>query len=249
MNSNNLLENSSSTLEEYIRKSELADHHAWDDYNTGNGKKPDIISKIKWHTANKIARAFEPETEETEKKVDTGWGKVMADLILPKEGFGTRSTRRNSTQPRLSYDNHKGISIALSEEDTAYFGDTMEFTYYIKSREKTQHFNLNLHISSEAKSISPVEWENDGLELPFEIQSVLVRMDKLDGKDTQRLWRIDKEDSNIFDDLITIKNNVTHGGVSYGLSINFEDMHTFLLAATFTLKVVSRKVKPLLRPE
>lgn len=249
LNSNNLLEDGENTLEEYVRKSELADHHAWDDYNTGNGKKPDIISKIKWHTANKIAKAFEPETKETEKKVDTGWGKVMADLILPKEGFGTRSTRRSSNQTRLSYDNHKGISIALSEEDTAYFGDTMEFTYYIKSREKTQRFNLNLHISSESKAISPIEWENDGLELPFEIQSVLVRMDKLDGKDDQRLWRIDNADTNVFDNLLSIKNNKTSNGVTFGLNIAFEDMHTFLMSATFTLKVVSRKVKPLLKPE
>ena len=249
LNSDNMLEDGSQKLEEYVRKSELADHHAWDDYNTGNGKKPDIISKIKWHTASKISKSFEPEKDEDDDRKDTGWGRVMADLILPKEGFGTRSTRRAGHQPRLDYESHKTISVALSEEDTAYYGDTMEFTYYIKSKEKTRAFNLNLHIGTENKSINPLDWENDGLELPFGIVSILVRIDKLDGGDLLRAWRIESTDPNVFDSLSTIKNNKTASDVVYGINVNFNEEHTFLMAVTFTLKVKSRKVKPLLKPE
>ena len=249
LNSNNMMADGTQKLEEYIRKSELADHHSWDDYNIGNGKRPDVISKIKWHTAKKIAKAYEPETEDTEKKVDTGWGKVMADLILPKEGFGTRSTRKSSQQSRLNYENHKSLSIALSEEDTAFWGDEMEFTYYIKSREKIQAFNLNLHIGTEAKSISPPEWENDGLFLPFEIKSILLRLDKLDGHNEQKIWKIESSDPNVFDSLLSIKNNKTISGIAYGLSLQFTDLHSFLMSATFTLKVNSRKVKPILKSE
>ena len=85
--------------------------------------------------------------------------------------------------------------------------------------------------------------------MPFEIQSVLVRLDKLDAKDNQRLWRIDNTDTNIIDTLLSIKNNKTVKGLTYGLNIAFEDMHTFIMAATFKIKIVSRKVKPLLKPE
>ena len=173
----------------------------------------------------------------------------MADIILPKEGFGTKSTRKNVNPSRLSYESHKSISIALSDEDTAYYGDTMEFTYYIKSREKTPSYNLNLYIGTEGKSISSLEWEKDGLALPFEIASILLRMDKFDGETNTNMWRIDSNDSNIFDNLITIKNNKTTSGITYGLSVHFQAPHTFLMSATFTLKVKSRNVKPLLISE
>ena len=249
LNSDNWLEDGSQKLEEYIRKSELADHHSWDDYNTGNGKKPDIISRIKRNTANKLAKALEPKSDDTEQKADTGWGKVMADLILPKEGFGTRSSRRSSHKSRLEYESHKTISIALSEEDTAYYGDTMEFTYYIKSREKTQLFNLNLHIGTEAKSIHPSEWENDGLALPFELRSSLVRIDKIDGKDAPGIWKIESEDASVFDESLTIKNNKTASGTVYGLNVQFSEPHTFFMSVTFTLHVISRDVKPILKSE
>lgn len=249
LNSENILEINSQTLEEYVRKSELADHHSWDDYNTGSGKKSDIISKIKWHTAKKIARAFEAKTEDTDEKTDSGWGKIMADIILPKEGFGTRSTRRNVNPSRLTYESHKSISIALSDEDTAYYGDTMEFTYYIKSREKTSSFNLNLYIGTEGKAISSPEWEKDGLALPFEVNSILLRMDKLDGAPNTNMWRIDSNDTTIFDNLITIKNNKTTNGITYGLSVQFQAPHTFLMSSTFAIKVISRNVKPLLISE
>lgn len=248
LNSNNKLEGGSQSLEEYIRKSELADHHSWDDYNTTSGKKPDIISKIKWHTANKLARAFETKAEESEKKIDSGWGKVMADLILPKEGFGTRSSRKNNRIQRLNYESHKSLKLALSEEDTCFYGDSMEFTYFISSIKKHQFFNLNLYISSESKSIQISEWMNDGLELPFEVSSIVVRLDKLDAHSHNKIWEIFNEETNVFDDIITLTNNKING-VTYGLNIKFAESHTFEIQVTFKIEIKSRKVRPLLKPE
>jgi hypothetical protein len=77
----------------------------------------------------------------------------------------------------------------------------------------------------------------------------LVRIDKLDGGDLLRAWRIESTDPNVFDSLFTIKNNKTASDVVYGINVNFNEEHTFLMAVTFTLKVKSRKVKPLLKPE
>lgn len=249
LNSENDLADGSQSLEEYVRKSELADHHSWDDYNTGNGKKPDIITKIKWHVSNKLSKAFAPDTDEEEKKIDTGWGKVMADLMLPKEGFGTRSSRPTDKRTGLEYENHKTISLALSEDDTEYYGDTMEFTYYIKSREKTQSFNLYLNIGTENKPISLEDWENDGLDIPFAIDSILLRIDKLDGKEYMKVWRINSEDSNLVDELLTVKNLKNKDGVVYGAQIRFSEPHTFVMDAMFSMKIISRVVKPVLKAE
>jgi hypothetical protein len=248
LNSNNKLEGVGQTLEEYVRKSELADHHSWEDYNTNNGKKNDIISKIKSQTSNKLSRAFEKKVDQSDKKTDSGWGQVMADLILPKEGFGTRSSRKNTNSQRLNYESHKSLKLALSEEDTCFYGDSMEFTYLISSLKKQQSFNLNLYISSESKSIKISEWINDGLELPFEINSVLVRLDKLDTKKQEKIWEINNGDTNVFDDIISLTNNKING-ITYGLNIKFDEIHSFDIQVTFKMQIKSMKVKPLLKPE
>lgn len=249
LNSNNLLEDHSRSLEEYIRKSELADHHAWDDYNIEDGKRPDIISKIKWHTANKLSRAFDPDSDDEEEKVNSGWSQIVADLMLPKEGFGTKSSKKAVSKPRLEYTSHKAISIALSDEDTGYYGDIMEFTYYIKSRIQNHGFNLNMYIDSEAKAIHPIDWEGDGIELPFKIESILLRLDKIDGEVANEAYKIESTDTNIIDELLSLSFNKTPNGVPYGLNVTFAEQHSFLCAATFTVKVLSRDVRPLVKPE
>ena len=249
LNSDNMLADHSRTLEEYVRKSELADHHAWEDYNIDEGKRPDIISKIKANTANKLSKAFSPEDDSSEEKINSGWGQIVAELMLPKEGFGTKSSRRAVAKPRLEYTSHKTISIALSEEDTGYYGDNMEFTYYVKSRIPNQGFNLNIYIDSEAKAINPNEWEEDGLEFPFMLESILFRIDTLDGKTTTRAYKIENTDPIIFDNILTLSFNKTQKGVPYGLSVKFSDQRSFTCASTFTVKVLSRKVRPLVKSE
>lgn len=250
LNSNNTLDGGVQTLEEYVRKSELADHHSWEDYNTGHGKRPDIITNIKKNTSHKLAKAFEKKEDNNSVKVDSGWGKVMADLILPKEGFGTRSSRKPRGESRLEYESHKSISIALSEEDTSYFENSMDFTYYIRSIRKLKDFNLNLFIGSEgSKQISAISWENDGLRLPFEIDSILVRLEKIDGKEQALLWRIYSSDDNIFDSLLTLKLNKTSNGTAYGINVSLNTEHTFQMSITFTIKIIDKTVKPILKPE
>lgn len=250
LNSYNTLDGGIQTLEEYVRKSELADHHSWEDYNTGHGKRPDIITNIKKNTGNKLAKAFEKKEDNNNIKVDSGWGKVMADLILPKEGFGTRSSRKSKGETRLEYESHKSISIALSEEDTYYFENSMDFTYYIRSIRKSKDFNLNLYIGSEgSKQISAISWENDGLKLPFEITSILVRLEKLDSKEEAQLWRLDSSDNNIFDSLLSLKLNKTSNGTAYGINVAFDKEHTFQMSITFTIQIINKTVKPILKPE
>ena len=197
-----------------------------------------------------ITKAFEKKEDNNNIKVDSGWGKVMADLILPKEGFGTRSSRKSKGETRLEYESHKSISIALSEEDTYYFENSMDFTYYIRSIRKSKDFNLNLYIGSEgSKQISAISWENDGLKLPFEITSILVRLEKLDSKEEAQLWRLDSSDNNIFDSLLSLKLNKTSNGTAYGINVAFDKEHTFQMSITFTIQIINKTVKPILKPE
>ncbi len=249
LKSDNLMFDGQSTLEEYVRKSELADHHTWEDYNLKDGNRPDIISKIKFHTANKLSRALTPVEEDTEEKTDSGWGKVITDLILPKEGFGTKSRKKKVFNPRLEYENHKTISIALSEEDTAYFGDNIEFTYYVKSRIRNQGFNLNIYIATDSKAIHPDSWEADGIKLPYEIKDIKILIETLDGETKRMSYKIDYSDTNVFDDLISLCFNKTSIGSIFGLAVAFTELHTFNMVITFNLKVHSKNVKPLVKAE
>ena len=108
---------------------------------------------------------------------------------------------------------------------------------------------LNIYIDSEAKAINPNEWEEDGLEFPFMIESILFRIDTLDGKTTTRAYKIENTDPIIFDNILTLSFNKTQKGVPYGLSVKFSDQRSFTCASTFTVKVLSRKVRPLVKSE
>lgn len=249
LNSTNSLKDVGLDLEEYVRKSELDDHNSWDDHNLGDGNKPKIVARIKENTAKVLSKSFVVESDDEEEKVDSGWGKMVADLILPKEGFGTKSSRKNVIKQGLEFESHKTLSIAMAEDDTMFNGDKMVFTYYVKTRKKTQQFGLNMHIGAESKSINPIEWENDGLELPFEIESVQLRVDKLDGQEQKLIWEIDSKESNIVDELLVVKNNKTASQKVYGISVDLNGEHAFLMSVTFTLKVKSQRVKPLLKVE
>jgi len=125
----------------------------------------------------------------------------------------------------------------------------MEFTYYVKSRVPNQGFSLNIYIDSEAKAINPNEWEEDGLAFPFMIVSILFRIDTIDGKTISSAYKIENTDPNVFDNILTLSFNKTQKGVPYGLNVRFTDQRSFTCAATFTVKVLSRNVRPFVKPE
>ncbi len=89
------------SLEEYVRKGEMADHTSWNDFSFQNNN-PRIISKIQGHVRSKISKEFTEYDDSQIQKKSSGFGKVFGDLLLPHENFGKKpsASLKNTKQSR-----------------------------------------------------------------------------------------------------------------------------------------------------
>ncbi len=79
------------SLEEYIRKGELADHSSWEDRSIG-GHRPGIVTAIQKNVIRKVKGAYGGQTAPPPDRKNIGLGRTLADLLLPPENFGRAAT-------------------------------------------------------------------------------------------------------------------------------------------------------------
>lgn len=183
LNSANKLTNTNGvySLEEYVRKSEMADHTSWGDFSMGNNN-PRIISKVQAQVNSKISKEFSVEEEDTTSRLNSGLGKMFGDLLLPPENFGKKpSGGSGGGQGGNGHtETHKNIIFGYDPSKTKYFSNGMVVKLTIKSRGKISSAGINLVIDSETGAIKPKDWEEKmGLSMPFAIDSTEIVITKL----------------------------------------------------------------------
>lgn len=169
------------SLEEYVRKSEMADHTSWGDFSMGNNN-PRIISKVQAQVNSKISKEFSVEEEDTTSRLNSGLGKMFGDLLLPPENFGKKpSGGSGGGQGGNGHtETHKNIIFGYDPSKTKYFSNGMVVKLTIKSRGKISSAGINLVIDSETGAIKPKDWEEKmGLSMPFAIDSTEIVITKL----------------------------------------------------------------------
>ena len=87
-NSANVIRQNGMTLEEYLRKSEKADHMSWGDLSEINFH-PNIVSKIQGHVRRKITSDYGEISHGGVEHKNLGLGKRLADLLLPPTDYST----------------------------------------------------------------------------------------------------------------------------------------------------------------
>lgn len=247
LNSSPLLQNIDVpiTLEDYVRKTEMADHFSWDDCDV-SGFKPPIITRIKVNLARKIKAAFEEPEEDVERRADTGLGNLLGRVLLPPEGFG----RRPSPKP------YNPGPITVTRKDIRYSYNTERFTrdgMVLKVRANTggktvSSFGLQLEMDSTAGPLTVTAWESDmGLNAPFTINSLVLTTKKLDGESMTTRSALSKDgrtelDSMNYEPLISKK------GDWYGISVRFQDGGKHSVDAEMELDITIRRkdMKPTL---
>ncbi|MDD7219784.1 MAG: hypothetical protein PUI16_07380 [Clostridia bacterium] len=181
---NSLIDDSKMPLEEYIRKSEKADHTKWDDYNIGDFN-PRIITKIQSQISKKVSADFGTEDEQPSERQVSGLGKFLGDLLLPPEGYGTKPTKEKGTNPGNGITvKHKDISLRIFTDKTKYGVSHMVLSMRIKSSKNIGDFSLNIGVDSENGTISSDVWENQlGLKMPFEISTAELKFKDTNGSE------------------------------------------------------------------
>ena len=163
------------SLEEYARKSEMADHTSWGDFNIG-AFNPRIISKSQGQIAKKISAEFGIQDEKPEMHVNSGLGKFFGDILLPPENYGRkpRGCSVNPDSPRYT-EKHRFVTLRLFEDQTEYSADYMILHLSLRSTGGFRHCEILTGIDSETGSIQVRDWEMQmGLTMPFEITSAEI---------------------------------------------------------------------------
>ncbi|SFQ09454.1 hypothetical protein SAMN02910358_00730 [Lachnospiraceae bacterium XBB1006] len=248
LSSYNKLKNSPTpgTIEEYIRKSEMADHTSWGDWSEGN-YNPRFVSKIQNGVNKIISREFSVAQETSKPKVNSGLGKMFGDLLLPPEGFGKGAG--GGTKP-VNPDSPKGkrsrFKFAIDSNGIKYLSDKMLIPMVLETstKKKISRTGFDMLIDSESKKIDINEWENKmKMETPFSISEFRILIDNIDGS------KVNEEDilsdgNSVEIDEITFAKKESKNGTCHGLSIFSDEPHYLKMKIYVTVKLERRDVKP-----
>lgn len=248
LNSDNSLgweNNKKLKLEEYIRKSEMADHNAWTDFSIGKFN-PRIVYKVQSQIIRKISNSF-AEEEVNENRLNSGLGKLFGDMLLPPENFGKKPSYiiNPSDNTTIKLEKHKNVSFGFDREHIKYSADSMEVKLIIKALKEIDSTGIKLLIESESGSISVNEWENKlAFSMPFEISKSDIKVYKLDKKKSNIEMVIDYDNPIAQENCFKCGLIKSSNGTGCGIHVQLNEPHTFQIEFNVKLTVFRRDIKP-----
>lgn len=249
LNSNNKLAelDSNYSLEEYVRKSEMADHTSWGDFSMGN-INPRIVSKVQGQVISKISKEFSVVEEDNASKLNSGLGKMFGELLLPPENFGKKPSNGSGKTPsgKQQFEKHKNVMFGYDPSNTKYSSKGMFVKLILKSRGEIRTTGVKLAIDSENGPISANDWENRmGLYMPFEISESQVTILKLDGSSSDIKMNVSKEHLEENINGIKCVLGKTDKQAGYEIHIELENDHAIDMEISIMLQLHRKDVKPL----
>ena len=249
LNSYNKLKNSPSpgTIEEYIRKSEMADHTSWGDWSEGN-YNPRFVYRIQSGVNKLISKEFSSSQEKSKPKVNSGLGKLFGDMLLPPDGFGSGAGGTNRTpgpgDPGES--SRSRFRFTIDAKGIKYMSGKMILPIILETsaKKKVSKADFEIQVDSESKKIDINEWENKmSMKTPFNISEFRIHASNIDGESNNRDELLST--SNTLDvDNITFAKKTTKAGTCYGLSIFSDEPHFIKMKIYVTIELFRKDIKP-----
>ncbi|WP_027219117.1 hypothetical protein [Butyrivibrio fibrisolvens] len=249
LSSFNKLKNSPTpgTIEEYIRKSEMADHTSWGDWSEGN-YNPRFVYRIQSGVNKIITREFSSMQKETKPKANSGLGKMFGDLLLPPEGFGNgpggANKSGNSTNPTEI--KRSRFRFAIDTKGIKYLPGKMIIPMNLETsaKNKISKAGFDMQIDSESKRIDINEWENKmKMETPFTISEYRIQVDNIDGSKIDTEEVLSTSESVDIESIVFAK-RLSKSGTCHGLSIFSEEPHYLRMRIYVTVDLRRNDIKP-----
>ncbi|MBP3966255.1 hypothetical protein [Paenibacillus lignilyticus] len=173
------------TVEEYIRKSEKADHTSWTDWNIGPFN-PLIVSKVQRQVRKYISAKYSVKESENQSKRNIGLGKALAQILLPPENFGSKATGNKNTAVGGAGGKQKGHG-QLSLEQPKFENGLIKVDFELNCGNKNDVFEIQLQVLSELGGIEAVNWESEeviGGQFPMIMERISINRIQI-GRKTQ----------------------------------------------------------------
>lgn len=257
LNSGNKLSDIDISLEEYIRRGEMADHNSWNDY-TLRSTNPRIVSRIQQLVNNKIANEFSCENDtEIGIRLSSGLGKLFGDLLLPPVNFGMKpsgpSPKESNKHRKITVENHKGITLSLAEDKIKYNKTGIEIPINIKTKKEIYKVAVTIGIEAESGIISAKEWENElEMNLPFDIEEVAISFISFDNKEVITYPKVISVSKTLPQSEfagMSISVMKSDKGCYYGFMLSSEQKHNFDAELLIKLNLLKRDIRTVLNVE
>lgn len=160
-------------LEEYIRGCEKADHTSWADWSP-NKRNPLIIDRIQRNLSRIITRAYSEKPAKQAVKKDVVLGKLLADVLLPPEGFGGFSNiQPMPSPPKTGGGSSTGRSARfVSIAPPVYEHNAVRFDYELYGGKQDQPIGIKLRVLTESGDLDANAWESEegvGVRFPLSL--------------------------------------------------------------------------------
>lgn len=247
INSFNRLKNCPSpiNLEEYIRKSEMADHTSWSDWSETN-YNPRFVSKIQSNVNKIISKEFAPEVDNNQAKQNSGLGKMFGDLLLPPDSGSKPSGKSQNPSGGSGMSNRSGLRLGIEESKIRYMANTMTIPIIFEStgKNKTSKAGFDIQVDSESKKIELDEWEEKmGLDSPFYIRDCRVYVAFIDSDRVDYSEVLNCNKSIVFEDIHFIP-RVSNNGTWHGITYVSDLPHNIKIRLDVTVSLLRKDIKP-----
>lgn len=167
------------SLEEYVRKSELADHTSWSDHSVGHNRMR-IVSSIQNKVNQVVAEKFKITPKENVDIRKTRYSSLFGDLLLPPHDFGRRPGGSQKDGSKGSdggcQANLSGLSMKIDPSKTCYEEGRMIVEMNLVASKPHDSATIELFVDSENGCISAKKWEDEfGLNMPFSFESASMK--------------------------------------------------------------------------
>lgn len=163
-------------FEEYIRGCEKADHTSWTDW-VPQKKNLLIVEKIQKQLVKHINTIYSGKKEQKEIRKDMILGELLADALLPPEGFGgfasiQKPVKISNNLPLLN--GATGRFARFTKIDAPiYEQDRIRIDYELFTGEIGSVVEIKLGILTESRELNSESWESeDGIGTMFPIKFV-----------------------------------------------------------------------------
>lgn len=246
-NSDNILQQCEGiSLDEYLRRSEQANHTSWIDHSDQR-----IVKKIKDGVRKQLAKALKKDDEKTQPTKGTPFSRTLGDLILPKLGFGRKPSGGSSNGNSGNSKSSGGAVFSIDPSKTRFFPSYMEVEASWSSASSLTEASLTLAIDSGSGPINASEWETIlGLDMPFEIEEASLTFSKLDGQKNNEQLSAKKNESGKSNHLCSLRIENTSKGAGNAIILRFAKDMKFKSTIRIIIRFSDSKrdKKPVFRP-
>ncbi len=242
LNSDNTLQiDNSFSLEEYIRRSEMADHSSWGDFSVQN-ENPKISAKIQNNVRKVLSAVTKESKTEKPKAYNSGLGKRFGELLLPPENFGTRSSP-GKTKARVPSIGNRNVKLYVDQDNIQYSRNNLELSLSIETSGEVDSVGFELAVDSEAGSIRFQEWVNKlSMPIPFEITRADIEC--VSGKKKRIVFNIDMKNGIVENDHMKAELVRTDDYVGYGVRISSAKAKKLTVNISLNIIMYKKDIQP-----